>query len=307
MTARERRRDLWLEVAKELDDLDRGQGGSPEWERLFAALEDLRDPGPLSRRLETATDWLCGLPLPGAFRRRMTATGPRRPQGFWSFLATVRSQMPVFRGTFWAGAAAGIVLALVAGLGFLGLTGTTASLVGPAEVALPLVVGGPALVTLTTAYALRSFGRGPWEIEASCPVTPAGMVVGRMVIVLGYVMALAVAATVATWLVAGLGDGISVLCRVVVSWLAPVLLWAALSLYVSLRASPLAGVAVSLGLWAAEVVLLAWRPGLSLLVPPGRGGLPGAGVICAAGAAVLFALALGGAGRWVENAGRTPT
>lgn len=263
--ATEARQKLWCEIGAELP----GGEGEAGWAQVMATLEDYPLGEPPAGAAEETARWVAGLPLPGAFRRRMLAEAPGRPRGFWPVLAIIRSQMGVFSRGFWLAAAAAMGVAAVAVLGLIGLA-ATAPLEPAVRLSLPLAIASPLVAALGASYALRSFGRGPWEVELSCPITPVSMALGRLVIVLAYVIGLSLVVTLA--LGAGhVPEGAPrLLWLVVLSWLAPVLFLGAFSLYVSLWVSPLAGAVASLAVWSGAALVERWRPGLSFVTFPGQ-------------------------------------
>jgi len=293
----------WEAVAADLAE-DPARPGGPSldaWVPVFAALEELRECEPPADACESTAAWLAGLPMPGAFRRRMAELGVSRPRGFWSALAVIRSQTSVFSLAFWAVAASVITLASVGGYGVL-----TAGVPVPAGApSLPLTLVAPLVGSVGVAYALRSFGRGPWEVELSCPITPVGMALGRLFIVFAYTAGLASVASGAVWLGIGPSGSPGPFLATVFAWLGPLALWSALAFYFSLRFSPATATAVSLGFWAVEVALLAWRPAASLLVVPGRPGPAGAPTVSLGAAVLLALLAVREAGRSAERVGRS--
>lgn len=252
---------------------------------------------------ETTLGWLASLPRPGAFRRRLLAAGPR-PGGLWRTLAVVRRQTRVFSFGFWA---AGALVALIAT--FVTLYLRLAVLSGRIDLtafglALPFGIISPVIAALGVSYALRSFENGPWEVELSCPITPAGMAFGRFIIVLAYVTGLSLVAAVVMGGRTQPLAGAEILAAVVTTWLAPVLFLGAVSLYLSLRFSPLTGTVISLGLWAALVTARHYRPGVGLVADPGQAWLSVLPAAMFLATVALLLAASRAAGQAAERAGR---
>jgi len=274
-----------------------------DFDAVAAVLAALPSCEPPPGAAETTVEWLASVPRPGAFRRRLLAAGPR-PGGLWWTLAVLRSQTRVFSFGFWAAAA---LVSLIATLVTLYLR--LAALSGRIDLtafglALPFGIISPVIAALGVSYALRSLENGPWEVELSCPITPTGMAMGRFVIVLAYVTGLSL---VAALVMGGRTQplaGTEILTAVVTTWLAPVLFLGAVSLYASLRFSPLTGTVVSLGLWAALLTAGHYRPGVGLVADPGQAWLSVMPAAMLLATVALLLAASRAAGQAAERAGR---
>ena len=295
----------WPHVEHGGDGDHRRTVASEGWNVVFAALEELPDCDPPTGAAEETAAWLATLPLPGAFRRRMLAVSPVRPTSLWAALELVRSQMKVFSGRFWVVAVLVMGLAAAVTWGLAAANGSAGLSSAPARLALPLAVLSPALAAAGVSYALRSFGKGPWEVELSCPITPVGMALGRLGIVVAYVTGLALATTLTLWGISGPARASGTLGLVVETWLAPVLFLALLSFYLSLRVSPLVGTVVSQAVWALALVLRGRGGPVSLVVAPGDPGPTGVSCMLLALAALLLVASVRAAGQVAERAGRT--
>jgi len=249
-------------------EVRRASGTGAGLASVFEVLEDFPRIAPREAAVRETVELLLALPAPGAFRRRILPGGFDRRWGFWPALALIKSQTRVMSPGFWLAAALATLVAAATTVNLW--SGTQVGAGSVTALALPLAVVSPAAAALSVSYALRSFGRGPWEVELSCPITPAAMAVGRLVIVVAYVTGLALAASAVLWGVAGPSRVPGSLGVLVVTWLAPVLFLAALSFYLSLRISPVFASAAALTLWGVQVVFGPWRPEWSLLTLPGE-------------------------------------
>lgn len=257
---------------------------------------------PNREHAESVAAWLGDLPAPGAFRRQVLAKTLPRPRSFWAGFGAVRSQTQVFSYAFWLSAA---LVTLVAALATFALTRSQAlpaSLNDAARLSLPLAVVSPALSAAGVSYAFRSFGRGAWEVELSCPISPVTLTVGRLLIVLGYVTGLAAVVSLVLW--AASGEASTCLLSILESWFLPVLLLSTLSFYISLRFSPGVGTGVCLGFWSLQVLLHRTWPEASLLVLPGTPHAPGASLVSAILTILLVTVSLKVAASASEYAGK---
>lgn len=216
----------------------------------------------------------------------------RLPQGPLARLhALLRPQLAVLDLRLLA-AGALLALAGAAGLSYLPEGGPAA-----------LIQAIPVFAILTVAYGFRSLAYGVTELEMACPLTPGQLVTARLVVVLAYAVVLSALATaVVAGAGAGYGGGYAALA---LSWLAPLLFLSGLTLYVSLRWGPLAGMTGSLVFWAAQIafgdrLLFAYLLGL-----PGGPYWPEGKLLAAAAGVALMILGSSGAGRWA-NEGRSP-
>lgn len=287
-------------LVDELGELPPGDLTRDDLAEVLLALEDGAVVAPPPEQVARTAELVASLPVAGAFRRRMVAAAPARPRAFWSALEVVRSQMPVFGLGFWAASA---LVTLIAALTTYGLLASSAlARAGElAVLALPLAVLSPVAAALGVSYSLRSLGgTGPWEVELSCPITPVGMAVGRLVIVVGYVTGLAFIASVGLWAIVGTGTGLGLLWLTTEAWLFPVLFLAAFSFYLSLRFSPVLGAVAPVALWAVQLVLRQVQVSWSFLVLPGEPANAVAPWIMIALAVLLLAAAAGTARRLAE-------
>jgi hypothetical protein len=233
------------------------------------------------------------LPATSPVRQALRRQPPAAVADLRALLGLVRTQVSLFRPTFWLSSAA-IVL-----LGVLLTSGNAA-----APTALVLYVTGPLLSYLGVATAFRGSALGLVEFELACPPSSRQLTLARLVIVLGYDTGLAVLGSA----LIGVSGGAE-LSALAGHWLAPLLLVAGLSLTLSLwlpvtRAAAL----VYLG-WLATIGLL-WlsgnTPGAAAFSPPVETFLGGAGLLFLAGAVAALPAAIP-PGCPIADAPRAPT
>ena len=167
-------------------------------------------------------------------------------------LTTARAQVRLFGLGFW------LVSALI--------TATGAAVVSSKALdneALVLGASGPLLACLGTTVAFRGRGARVLELELACLPSALQLAVARLVIVLGYDVALGLALGIVLWATAS--DQALVLT---LSWLMPLLLVAGLALVLSLRISVPAAASVAYATWLAVLaVTTGWNVRTLLLAP----------------------------------------
>jgi hypothetical protein len=172
-------------------------------------------------------------------------------------LTTARAQVSLLGLGFW------LVSALITALGAV----VVLTRLLPDE-ALLLRASGPLLAYMGIVVAFRGRGVRVLEMELVCLPSPLQLAVARLVIVLGYDVALGLGLSLVFW--AG-GTGQALLLTL--SWLMPLLLVAGLALILSLRLTVQAAASVAYVSWLAVVAIttasnlhtLLLAPGLSLL------------------------------------------
>lgn len=133
---------------------------------------------------------------------------------------------------------------------------------------LVLGAGGPLLAYLGTTIAFRGRGVHVLELELACLPSPLQLAVARLVIVLGYDVALGLALSLVFW-----AGGTGQVLELTLSWLMPLLLVAGLALLLSLRLSIQAAASLAYASWLAVLAVitasnlqtLLFAPELSLL------------------------------------------
>jgi len=181
--------------------------------------------------------------------RLRAAADDRRP----SFGAVIRSAAAHSRSMprmFW------VLSALAVLLGVLMQTGIVPA-VSPAAVGgfeprtNVLIVLVPLAAGLGLSWSLRSYGTPMFELELSFPMTPAQWLLGRLAVTALYQAGLALAASFVLtrgWL----DESLPVL---VISWLAPLGLYCAGTLALTLRFGTLYGTLIMAALWLAQLPL----------------------------------------------------
>jgi hypothetical protein len=281
-----------LDSHEHLNDALREQG---------ATAEEIADWAPVARRLgewpeqrlsPADTQALLAalapaLPQRSAVRAAVRAHYAHRHGSLAWLLDTARAQVSILRPTFWLASAV------------VTLLGIYLELVSRDNASVMLLHAiGPLLAYLGIAASFRGVGLRMFESEVACPSSPLQLIIARLVIVLGYDVALGLCLSLAPWLRAD--HGVSFLA-VTLHWLMPLLLVAGLSLVLSLRLPVAMAAGLAYGSWLAVLALYYSLP-YSLM---GAGALPTVplGVEIALGLAGL-ALLMVGALRLPRNVSR---
>lgn len=208
-------------------------------ERLAEALRELdieaEEYGAVLSIVDQLANMERRLVTPGMTQRLLMALTPSLPQSspvraaisahyasrhrLITLLDIARIQVSIMRPVFWLVSAAIMLL------------GVIVELSQPGDViAFALRALGPLLVTMGVGIAFRGIGRNTVECELACPPSVLELIVARLVIVLGYDMALGLCLS----LLGGrhAGEGVWV---VTAHWLAPLLLVSGLALALAPR------------------------------------------------------------------------
>jgi len=251
-----------FERPEQLADLLREQGASPE---------ECADLLPAVRRL---SEWQAPQPEPADTRRllaRLTNELPalspvrqairehRQRTRVAFLLATARAQVSLFGLAFW------LVSALVT---LVGAVVVLSNVLPNQEVVLR--ASGPLLAYLGTIVAFRGRGARTLELELVCLPSPLQLVLARLVVVLGYDIALSLALSLLLW-----AGGAGQVLALTLSWLMPLLLVAGLALLLSLRFSVQAAAALAYGSWLAFLAISSISNLQALLLAPALIVLPG--------------------------------
>ena len=188
------------------------------------------------------------LPALSPVRRAIRAHRQRQGAGVRWLLATARIQVSLFGPAFW------LVSALVTLLG----AGVVLSKVLPDQ-GLLLRASGPFLAYLGTSIAFRGTTARALECELVCPPSAVQLALARLVVVLGYDVALGLALSLALWV-----GGTEQVAALMLSWFMPLLLVAGLALVLSLRLSIQVAASLAYGGWLAALAMDA-NVNLSLL------------------------------------------
>ena len=225
-----------FDPTQRLVDSLREQGTSPE------------ESAELLPALLRLDEWRAPVPSAADTQRliaRLTAQLPARSEvreairkhsgGLDVLLATGGAQVSLLGIRFW----------LVSGLVTVAGAIVVLSRLLPDE-ALVLRIAGPLLAYLGTAAAFRGRGARVLELEFACLPSPVQIVLARLVIVLGYDVALALGLSLVLW-----AGGSAQVLTLTLSWLMPLLLVAGLALVLSLRLPLQTGVSLAYASWLA--------------------------------------------------------
>jgi hypothetical protein len=179
------------------------------------------------------------LPALSPVRQAIRAYRQRQGAGVRWLLATARIQVSLFGPAFW------LVSALVTLLG----AGVVLSKVLPDQ-GLLLRASGPFLAYLGTSIAFRGTTARALECELVCPPSPVQLALARLVVVLGYDVALGLALSLALWV-----GGTEQVAALMLSWFMPLLLVAGLALVLSLRLSIQVATSLAYGGWLAALAM----------------------------------------------------
>jgi hypothetical protein len=215
----------WTPAVQLLSDWPRRQIGPADVHRLMAALAPLA-------------------PAPSAVRQALRARSAAHRASFgWllDLLESARTQVSVLRASFWLVSAA--ITLLGAYIELSPVAGNSAFF---------LQVLGPLLAFLGISSAFRGAGLRTLEYELACPPSPLQLVVARLVVVLGYDVALGLCLAAGLWLYGGAS-----FLAVTLHWLMPLLLVAGLALTLSLRVSSGLAAGLAYAGWLTALVLAA--------------------------------------------------
>ncbi len=201
-------------------------------------------------------------------------------------LSLIRPQVSLLGKPFW------LASALVCGLGLISI-GT----IGDMQM-IPLVMLAPLLAAVTIVFAFQSGDERVLELETSVALSWQQLALGRLSIVLAVdCLSLTAISLLAVRLVPELS-----LWLLLLSWFAPLLLWASLALALSLRYGHLVGLIGACAAWGLQVVLRFTYPQFDLL----RVAISGIDVLVRLGmlavAAFILVVAIqqaGKNGRWI--------
>ncbi len=225
---------------------------NPEERNLRRLQEDLSDEADVESLLEVGrflNQWSAPTvdQAKMAHMKEMVDAGARRfayvgvplhtRRDIWRLAAAVlRAQMRIVRGAIW------LASALMMAIGAL----VTVMTYSTGMIA--LVIVAPIVAALGIAFIYGEDIDPPTELLMSTPVSPRLVLLARMALVFGFDLALGLAASAAAVL---LTPDISFM-PLVLAWFAPMAFLSALAFLTSVVFNdPLAGVLVSMGLWAA--------------------------------------------------------
>lgn len=206
------------------------------------------------------------------FRSAMEAERASAARRLVSLVAAILPQANALGRNFWLATA--ILYAAVGVAGWLYAAPGTSFSVGPF-----IMFALPLLAIAGVGFAFRGTQSGFWEAERAAPIDPATLAIARFTLVTAHAIALATAITL------GLG-----LFRIelhlgafILSWLAPLLLLASLTLFLSVRWNGMIGSLAGFSLWSVFLLMHSRQARFDLLALPGED-------FWLAGKIILFAL-----------------
>jgi hypothetical protein len=170
--------------------------------------------------------------VPPARRQRFRSQG-LQAQPMVALLSQMVAQVREFPLAWWLATLAAVICGLVA-------APALASANVPVSVLTPLLVIGGVM------YSFRTLKGGALEIELSCPITPAQLILSRVMVMLGYYLVLGLG--VAAWLGAPAG-------ALLLNWLAALLLFTGLMLTLTLSMGTVSATVLALLFWGAQLLL----------------------------------------------------
>lgn len=243
-----------LERPDQLTDALREQGATPEeCANLIPVLRRLSEwQAPRPDRVDTQR-------LLARLNPELTAPSPVRQaireyrQRRISFLlTTARAQISLFGLGFW------LLSAFITAIG----AAVVLSKVLPDQ-SLVLRATGPLLAYLGAIVAFRGRGSRVFELELVCLPSPLQLAVARLVIVLGYDVALGLALSLVLW-----ASGTGQVLVLTLSWLMPLLLVAGVALLLSLRLSVETAATLAYASWLAVLTLITTSNLQTILLAP---------------------------------------
>jgi hypothetical protein len=215
--------DAWAPIAQRLTDWPAHAITPADTQRLLAVLTPL-------------------LPQRSAVRHAVREHYARQRRSSTWLLDTARVQVGILRPTFWLASATVTLLGVYLELASWG-----------SNSALFLHALGPLLAYLGISAAFRSAGLRTVECELACPPSPIQLALARIVLVLGYDVALGLCLSIVGWLRAT-HSGASFLA-ITLHWLMPLLLVAGLALVLSLRLRAAVAAGLAYSCWLAAIAL----------------------------------------------------
>lgn len=225
------------QLAAALGELDVPEGEQAD---LLPALERLAEwqapePAPSETRL-LLSRLLAELPGRSAVRQAIREHQENRVA---VLLSIARAQVSLFGLGFW------LVSALITLIGAGVVLGNLVH-----NQALALRVIGPLLAYLGTIVAFRGVRARTLELELVCLPSPLQLALARLLVVLGYDVALGFAFSLLLW-----AGGTGQVLTLTLSWTMPLFLIAGLALLLSLRLSVQSAASLSYAVWIAAVAV----------------------------------------------------
>ncbi len=218
---------------------------APEWEALRQAMAAsnarLPDPSPLV--LPQALARINALSSASAQNGHspLTLADGWRVKPLFGLLLLVRRQLQLIGHGIWAASLVVLVTGMI-------LTYLFPYAGGPSTYVLALAAPIVAAAGIALIYGPEN--DPATELECAAPVSPALILLARLALVYGYDLALALATSIALWLL--LGD--VALWPLVLSWLAPMLFLSALALALSVILNSQTAIIVAFSIWSLRVL-----------------------------------------------------
>jgi hypothetical protein len=212
-----------------------------EWEALRQAMLDsnarVPDPSPLV--LQCALVRINTLPAPVAQPRFILADG-WRVQPLGGLLLLLRRQLPLIGRGIWAASMIVLLTGMILTYLFPDASGPSTSL---------LALAAPIVAAAGIALIYGPENDPATELECATPISPALILLARLVLVYGYNLALALATSVLLWL---LLDNLA-LWPLVFSWLVPMLFLSALALALSVLWNSQVAIILAFSTWGLHI------------------------------------------------------
>lgn len=187
---------------------------------------------------------------PARFADRLREAEDARQSAFGAIIRYAAAHARSFSWMFWAVSALAVLLGVIVHIG-IAPAAMYGILEGTELRTNVLIVLVPFIAGLSLSWSFRSFGTPMFELELSFPMTPLQWLLGRLSIIVFYQAGLAMAASFVLtrgWL----DESLPVL---VISWLAPLGLYCAGTLALTIRFGPLYGTLIMASLWIAQLPL----------------------------------------------------
>lgn len=230
---------------------------SQEWEALRQAMLTsnalLPDPSPLVlQRALTQINAQAALIPPASVPDGAPAGSPvlqapstdgwkRHPLA--GLLLLIRCQIPLIGQSIWAASAIVLAVGMIVAVIYQRAGGTAPYL---------LTLAAPIVAAVGIALLYGPEHDPATELECAMPISPALILLARLVLVYSYDLLLAVATSVVLWLLVGH----ITLSELILSWLAPMLFLSALALALSVIWSSQGAIVIAFSLWGMRVLLL---------------------------------------------------
>lgn len=189
-----------------------------------------------------------------------------------SLVAAIQPQVSALGRQFWLATA--LLYVAVGVAGWMYAQSYTPYSVGPF-----IMFALPLLAVVGVGFAFRGTQSGYWEAERAAPIDPATLAIARFTVVTAYAIALATVITLAL----GVFRLELHLGALMLSWLAPLLLLASITLFLSVRWNGMIGSSAGFALWSVFLIMHSRQVRFDLLALPGED-------FWLAGKIILFAL-----------------